>query len=567
MPGAMFASCDELLDYYVSNALDQVGPYGLGLDHGQEDIMFAEDGADASGAEAAQPYSTTNVQEVGVLEPDLVQTNGTSIFTVADGQLKVVDAASASLRSSTALDEHLLPGETKLLLDADTLVVIVSAPTSPSTTIIQVDVSDPVAPQILGSHTISGQYESARMVQGTVRLVTSAEPTLRFQYPDSDSWWDRRRATTANREIITNSTLSQWVPGSVADCEETVRPAQFSGFGTVAVTTMQAANPAEASSSSVALVASPGTIYASTDQLVVAGSEWQSEANDYATNLHTFDVGGTAPAEYAASGQVRGRIVDQFALSESEGIIRVATTSEGQWDGPASSSTLFTLARDGADLTVLGSVEDLGVTEEIKSVRYLSPDLAAVVTFRQTDPLYLIDTSEPADPVVRGELKIDGYSAYLHPIGDDHLLGIGQDADPSTGIEQGLQASLFDISNLANPELVDQLMWPGASSLAESDHHAFTYWPQTGQAFLPTWTYTPMVDPLAEESAYPVMSTGVSFTIEGESLIEGAPLGTSAHQEGIERTMVIGDTLWTVTANGLNHYQLDTLRPLGSVNW
>ncbi len=118
-------------------------------------------------------------------------------------------------------------------------------------------------------------------------------------------------------------------------------------------------------------------------------------------------------------------------------------------------------------------------------MRYLSADLAAVVTFRQTDPLYLIDTTDVRDTRVAGELKVPGFSAYLHPIGEDYLLGIGQDADVESGQTEDLQASLFDIRDLTKPRRVANLTWPQSHSPVEWDHRAFLYWEPTGQFVLP----------------------------------------------------------------------------------
>ncbi len=115
-------------------------------------------------------------------------------------------------------------------------------------------------------------------------------------------------------------------------------------------------------------------------------------------------------------------------------------------------------------------------------------DMGYVVTFRQTDPLYTVDLSDPAAPEVVGELELLGYSAYLHPLGGDLLLGIGQDAT-ATGQTTGTQLSLFDVSDPANPERLQQTAIPGASSAAEYDHHAFLYWPETGLAMLPVQSY------------------------------------------------------------------------------
>jgi hypothetical protein len=140
---------------------------------------------------------------------------------------------------------------------------------------------------------------------------------------------------------------------------------------------------------------------------------------------------------------------------------------------PLTASQVTVLERDGDVLRRTGSVGGLGKGEQIRSVRFIG-DLGYVVTFRQTDPLYTIDLSDPAKPEVAGELKILGYSAYLHPAGPGRLLGVGQDAGED-GRVTGMQLSLFDVSDPANPKRLDAVSVGDAWTDVEGDHHAFTF--------------------------------------------------------------------------------------------
>ena len=158
-----------------------------------------------------------------------------------------------------------------------------------------------------------------------------------------------------------------------------------------------------------------------------------------------------------------GYVLGQWALSRYDGVLRVATTRQPPWEATApdgspgsvaeTSSMVVKLAeRDGA-LVETGRVAGLGKGEQIRAVRYFG-DIAAVVTFRQTDPLYLLDLS--GEPRVVGELKVPGFSTYLHPLGNGLLMGLGQDAT-STGQVSGMQVSVFDVSDLSHPVLRDRL--------------------------------------------------------------------------------------------------------------
>ena len=140
------------------------------------------------------------------------------------------------------------------------------------------------------------------------------------------------------------------------------------------------------------------------------------------------------------------------------------------------------LRPEGNELVQIGEVDGLGTNEQIHAVRFLGTQ-GYVVTFRQTDPLFVIDLSDPTAPALSGELKIPGYSAYLHPVGDGLLLGVGQDATDE-GRVLGTQLSLFDVHDPANPVRLSTLPI-GGSSEAEWDHHAFLYWPEDGTIVLP----------------------------------------------------------------------------------
>ncbi len=172
------------------------------------------------------------------------------------------------------------------------------------------------------------------------------------------------------------------------------------------------------------------------------------------TEIHRFDVSDPDETAYTGSGAVDGYMLSQWSMSEHEGILRVASTTSPPFDPTGeqqgeSESYVTALATTGEKLTRVGRVGGLGRTEQIYAVRFMG-DVGYVVTFRQTDPLYTLDLSDPTEPRVVGELKIPGYSAYLHPVGEGLLLGVGQDADAS-GQTQGLQASLFDVSDPAEP--------------------------------------------------------------------------------------------------------------------
>ncbi len=205
------------------------------------------------------------------------------------------------------------------------------------------------------------------------------------------------------------------------------------------------------------------------------------------TAITMFDLTPPDGATYRATGTVPGTLLNQFSMSDWSGNLRVATTSQRLDFGTQQASGVHILKRNGRELTQVGVIDGLGKDERIYAVRFVG-DLGYVVTFRQTDPLYVVDLHDPTSPELVGELKIPGYSSYLQPIGPGRLLGIGQDATDG-GRVRGTQLSLFDISNPRAPKRLASLS-VGGSSQAEYDHHAFLWWAATRDVIIPFNSYS-----------------------------------------------------------------------------
>ena len=317
----------------------------------------------------------------------------------------------------------------------------------------------------------------------------------------------------------------------------------------LSVVSFDAKNPANSHANSV--MADGEIVYASPTRLYVATNSW-GEVKDNtvqpspSTLVHTFDISDPSNAEYLVSGQVRGTVLNQFSLSEHQGVLRVATT-----DPNGGSESFLTVLQDaGGALTQIGQVGGLGKGERIYAVRFIDKT-AYIVTFRQTDPLYVVDVSEPTKPRVVGELAITGYSAYLHPIGPGLLLGIGQEAT-TEGRRVGVQASIFDVSNPAAPKIVARKVLEQGSTSAEYDHHAFLYWAATKLAVIPLNTYS-------EQQQF---AGAVGLHIDASSIDEVGrvqPPRNDMYGGGIERTLVVGNRLYATSFGGVLVSTLDTL--------
>jgi uncharacterized secreted protein with C-terminal beta-propeller domain len=179
----------------------------------------------------------------------------------------------------------------------------------------------------------------------------------------------------------------------------------------------------------------------------------------YRTRISRLPVGTLA---VAATGEVPGTLLNQFSMDEYEGNLRVAVTVDDGWGGAESANDVYVLS---SALTTIGSIKDLGLTERVYSVRFMG-DTGYLVTFRQTDPFYVLDLTTPTNPKVTGELKIPGYSAYLESLGNDLVLGVGREGS-------GVKLSIFDVSNPAKPVEKSKYQLKDGWTEVENNHHAF----------------------------------------------------------------------------------------------
>ena len=582
------AACDVLLDEYRAMGLDQVGPYGFG---GFFEILPVEEDTPTSGDDgvggapdrdeqitndAPDDTSSTNVQEEGVDEPDIVKTDGDTAFVVAHGDLQAVDITGTTPDVIDSLDLGDDFGH-ELLLSGDRLLVVtphwefgiaedaarssMPAPGEPTTTIRLVDVSDPSDLEVVDEIELDGSHRSARMIGSVVRLVMQTDPSFPFVFPADGTDEAVHEAAEHNRDLIEDSTIEDWLPDFV-DCADVSLPPIESGMSTVSVLTFDLAGGIEPTSSA-AVVATGETVYASTDRLYVTSGRWQWEpdalGSQVTTEVHGFDITDPAATTYVGSGAVDGYALNQFALSEHEGHLRIATTTSPPWRGDAeeveqSESMVTVLDERDGELVEVGQVDGLGLGERIYAVRYFG-DVAAVVTFRQVDPLYLLDLSDPTAPSVAGELKLMGYSAYLHRVADGRLLGVGAAADED-GMVTGAQVTLFDTSDPSSPEVVDQVSFDGGFTSVEYDHHAFLHWPATGLAVVPLEQH--------DETGTGFVGA-VGLDVASDGLTEA---GRASHQDdadgsewwpSISRSFVDGDSLYTVSEVGIERAALSDL--------
>jgi uncharacterized secreted protein with C-terminal beta-propeller domain len=329
---------------------------------------------------------------------------------------------------------------------------------------------------------LATKREEARALLAPAVATFTADLELDEVLP---KWRDQRvGATTAHAERMHS-------------CTELYRPKDPSHFNVLSLVNLDLDS---GETSATGLLSDGWTVYASQDNLYIGQTSWWwwwgwGDMN-LSTRIHKFSLSDGDEPTYVASGEVRGWTYDQFAFSEYNDHLRVTTTDVDWWWGVGQSdedvepgNNLFVLGdNDNGALKVVGSVEGYAPGERIMAARLMG-DVGYVVTFEQTDPLFTFDLSDPEAPHLKGELTMPGFSSYLHPLGEDHLIGIGRDGNED-GQTFGVAINVFDVSDLTKPALTHQLTlntgdWAWSEALW--DHHAFTY--HRGILSIPFYSY------------------------------------------------------------------------------
>lgn len=500
------------------------------------------------GAAGPTSVSTTNTQVAGVDEADFVQNDGTRIAVLAGGQLHLVSSWPPQAMAETAS----LPIDgwaREMFLSGDQVVVfsnvyvprpiegahpICAPPPGPAmgiaafcgywasdvTEITTVDISDMSHPKVTAQILLPGSYQSARRIDQSVRLVMSDS----FPFPDGVKFWpdlapgastdDRNKAfdalEAADEALIRGRSLDDWlrkgelrIPGGSTtsisyNCSDFSLSTAPTRPGLLIVATVDLTT--DSLKSRTAVFADPGTLYASRDTLYVATAHWwwwPEPGQSDATYLHAFDLRDPDTAPYLGSGTVDGTVRDQYGMDEFQGALRVAThlstrVADGTtWGTLQQSNRISVLTLGGGALNLTGKTADYGDGEQTFGTRFLG-SRGFVITAKQVDPLFSFDLSDPAHPTKVGELSMPGFIAYLHPVDDTHLLGIGREVTfTQTSETAQVKVALLDVTDLSAPKVqAVQLVGQGfAYTDALWDPKAFTWLPSQKMLAIPFADY------------------------------------------------------------------------------
>ncbi len=517
--------------------------------------------------------TSTNLQEAGVDESDILKNDGTYIFSVDNSNAKIIitsfdKIAAQDYKPLSEIDMKgknvvamYLQDERLSIISRKSYNYIYNKPvddavippavstakqrsilyyTAQNFTLDVFDISDISTITNIGSYTIDGNYRDSRLVDGKLFLISQFYPDIQYEYLKV---YKETPCTELNREeTYVNCAGSATICENGKDCKvvqecsygedyqawndnlcyqynydlkgawkydydnpiiksENLIPGVFDGSASHPLATpskFYAPNKLDQRASitsvsrfdttsalledTLSFLGDTHTYYASTASLYLASNQYPYYYNyDYSKiqqTIYKFSLGDTFA--YKGCGKVAGTMLNQFSMSEKDDYLRVATTVGQAWWNAETINSVYTLKENAKNLEVKGSLKGLGKKgETIKAVRFMG-DRGFVVTFKQTDPLYTLDMSDPLNPTKVGELSIPGFSSYLHVIDENRLLSIGRDADEK-GRALALQVSLFNISDFANPKLASKVTIGDASlhsltqSEAEHNHKAFVY--------------------------------------------------------------------------------------------
>jgi inhibitor of cysteine peptidase len=538
----------------------------------ESNALFAP-GADDSSTD----YSATNIQVAGVDEADIVKTDGQHVYLVSGNRtiiVKVYPPEQAQIVSEIELEGTI----TGIFIRGDRLVIfeeetpynlyydVWSASereyympyVSPKLYVKVYDISDKENPQFKRGVSADGQYISSRMIDDYVYVVIN-EPV----YEEDDVV----NLPTVNEKEIPATDIYY---SDVAD--------HYYTYTTIIAINTQ--DDAEEPTYHTILLGASSNLYVSTDNIYLTVPVWRGDVGESErTTIHRIHIDGGA-MNYTATGEVPGMVLDQFSMDEYDGYFRVATTT---WDG-TSQNNVYIL---NMSLNITGSLTGLAQGETIYSARFMG-DRGYLVTFKQVDPLFVIDLEDPYAPEVLGYLKVTGYSDYLHPYDENHIIGIGKETTDAGEFAwfQGVKISLFDVTDVGHPVEISKVEIGdrGSDSPVLWDHKAFLFDRERNLLVMPILEAKVDQSKYAEEQlewAYgePVYQGAYVFNI---SLDGGIQLkGRITHIDdpsdigwddyyyyapfSVERSLCIGNVLYTISQAKIKMNNLETLDDINEV--
>ena len=559
----------EYKERYTYNSFSEVLNFGLEFEKATDDMFVDEEMPEAAVADGATgtdsalsdhaDFGATNTQYFNVDEDDIIKNDGKYIYILSDWTVKIVEAKTMKLVSKTDIYYNSTTGAEGMYLYGETLVIIgTDWDKEPKTRIILYDISDRKNPVKTNDFSQDGNYFSSRLVDG--RVILLSQYTV---YPEEIEIY----AGKAKYEDIAPSVAINSTEETISSQMISILPQDDINSSTyVVMSTVDLENP-EFEPKTSAILGNGREVNCTANNLYIIADRYESRESNgefvsfspssVKTVIHRFTFkNGIIAAD--GTGEVEGRILNQFSLDERDGYIRIATTLNDY-------NQITVLDKN---LKQVAKLDGIAPGETIQSVRYIGK-YGYVVTFLQTDPLFVIDFTDMKKPKIVGELKIPGFSSYLHPF-NGYLVGIGTDGD-ETGTTDALKISLFDISDPTKPQEIDRFIIKNAN--AQTNHKTVMDCSHRDILGFIYNEYEPMLGymdtklctlKIKDGKIEPIGSCSNSYDKDHKEAPEYTPDGKTtfyydkeSYSNGaVKRATYIHDTLYTVSANRICSYPL-----------
>lgn len=531
-------------------------------------------------------YSKTNIQVEGVDEADTVKTDGKYIYYLVDNTLTITNVENPSKMIGTANitfenenDEDFSPQE--IFLNGNKVIVIGTRyeykrrpdadidyiyPTyyKSFTSAKVYNVENKEKPTLERTVEVEGNYLSSRMIGDNIYLTSN-----KYIY---SYLCKKYKAMELNEDDFKPQYIDTQTGEEVKcvnfDCIYYIPEFEDTSYLNIVAFNVNKDEPANIES----YLGAGNTIYSSTDNLYVTKLKYdyndETKKSNTTTQIYKFSL-KDATCTFEKTGEVPGSVLNQFSMDECNGYFRIATTDRTSWNSESNTNNLYVL---NENLETIGKIEGLAKGERIYSVRFMG-NRAYMVTFVETDPLFVLDLADPTNPTVLGELKIPGYSKYLHPYDETHLIGIGEDTEVvnygygDRVVTNGMKMAMFDVTDPNNPQELYNVKIGEKGTYSELlyNHKALLFSKEKNIIAFPI---------SITEDDYKVTFQGA--IVYGVSLEKGFELKTKISNSAtdydryysrnrVERIIYIKDTLFTLSNGLIKAVDLNTFETKGSI--
>ena len=528
-------------------------------------------------AASAEDFSKTNVQVEGVDEADIVKTDGNFIYYLTNSALTITDVNSVKLVSKVEFDNKEFEPQEIFLKDNKIVIIGITNreteekniantelyyPTNETYTVAKIyNIDDRENPKLERTVEIEGYYLSSRMIGDNVYLISNK---YIYAYLCKDYKQSQLDEEEFKPQYIDTATGEE-IKSIGFDCIYYIPEFEDTNYLNIAAFNITNNKPANITS----YLGGGSQVYSSATNLYITRTKYNyDDGSEINTEIYKFNL-KDATCTFSKTGKVPGSVLNQFSMDEKDGYFRIATTDSTSWSSESNTNNLYVL---NENLEIVGKVEGLAPGERIYSVRFMG-NRAYMVTFVQTDPLFVIDLSDPTNPTVLGELKIPGYSKYLHPYDETHLIGFGENTKVvnygygDQVVTDGMKIALFDVTDPNNPTEMHSIKIGEKGTYSELlyNHKALLFSKDKNII------------------AFPISITGEDYevTFQG-AIVYGLSLENGFEEKGritniendinkyyprnsIQRIIYINDTLYTLSRNLIKATDMNTMEPKGSI--